>query len=86
MTVGAGISIEENGNLKVLDTTILTSVNNDNVFITPAAGDHLTNAAFIGVCSDHIGSRRVFPLGKLEYVPSKLLFINTKVLFFKRSS
>lgn len=82
MTVGAGISIEENGNLKVLGTTILTNVNNDNVFIIPAAGDHLTNAAFIGVRSDHTGSRRVFPIGKLEYVPSNLLF-NTKVLIFK---
>ncbi|KAK1362416.1 Galactinol--sucrose galactosyltransferase [Heracleum sosnowskyi] len=66
MTVGAGISIEDNGNLKVLGNTILTNVNTDSVFLTPAVADHLTNAAFIGVRSDHVGSRRVFPLGKLE--------------------
>nr|XP_017243793.1 PREDICTED: probable galactinol--sucrose galactosyltransferase 1 isoform X2 [Daucus carota subsp. sativus] len=66
MTVGAGISIEHDGNLKVLGKTILTNVNNDNVFLTPAVADHLPNAAFIGVRSDHVGSRRVFPLGKLE--------------------
>ena len=82
MTVGAGISIEHNGNLKVLGKTILTNVNNDNVFLTPAVADHLPNAAFIGVRSDHVGSRRVFPLGKLEYVLLNLLF-STKVLIFK---
>lgn len=83
MTVGAGICIEDNGNLKVLGNTILTNVDNDNVFLTPAIADHLTNAAFIGVRSDHVGSRRVFPLGKLEYVFFLTCYFNTKVLTFK---
>lgn len=66
MTVGAGISVQE-GNLNVLGNVVLNEVNPD-VFVTPAAGDGLINAAFIGVQSDHTGSRRVFPIGKLEYV------------------
>ncbi|KAL2523833.1 putative galactinol--sucrose galactosyltransferase 1 [Abeliophyllum distichum] len=64
MTVGSGISVVD-GRLNVLGNTILTNVH-DNVLVTPATGEILTNGAFIGVQSDQIGSRRVFPLGKLE--------------------
>ncbi|KAA8523507.1 hypothetical protein F0562_009930 [Nyssa sinensis] len=64
MTVGAGISVAD-GKLNVLGNCILTDVH-DNIFVTPATGDALINGAFIGVRSDQIGSRRVFPLGKLE--------------------
>ncbi|CAI9760352.1 unnamed protein product [Fraxinus pennsylvanica] len=64
MTVGSGISVVD-GRLNVLGNTILTNVD-DNVIVTPATGEILTNGAFIGVQSDQIGSRRVFPVGKLE--------------------
>ncbi|XP_058112990.1 probable galactinol--sucrose galactosyltransferase 1 [Magnolia sinica] len=64
MTVGAGISIAD-GNLVVLGTPILSDVH-DNIVLTPAGGDSLINGAFIGVRSDQGGSRRVFPVGKLE--------------------
>lgn len=66
MTVGAGITVAD-GNLNVLGTRVLTDVNAD-IFATPAAGDSFFNGAFIGVRSDQIGSRRIFPIGKLEYV------------------
>ncbi|KAL3643293.1 flavodoxin-like fold protein [Castilleja foliolosa] len=64
MTVGAGISVSDGG-LNVLGETILSDVY-DNIILTPAAGGLLTNGAFIGVQSDHVGSRRVFPVGKLQ--------------------
>lgn len=64
MTVGAGICVED-GNLMVLGNKVLSDVH-DNVVVTPASGGALTNGAFIGVQSDQIGSRRVFPIGKLE--------------------
>ncbi|XP_058218967.1 probable galactinol--sucrose galactosyltransferase 1 [Rhododendron vialii] len=64
MTVGAGITVAD-GNLNVLGTRVLTDVNAD-IFATPAAGDSFFNGAFIGVRSDQIGSRRIFPIGKLE--------------------
>ncbi|KAL2495804.1 putative galactinol--sucrose galactosyltransferase 1 [Forsythia ovata] len=64
MTVGAGISVA-NGKLKVLGNSILSDVH-DNIFVTPATGEYLTNGAFIGVQTDRIGSRNVFPIGKLE--------------------
>ncbi|KAL8469571.1 hypothetical protein ACS0TY_032424 [Phlomoides rotata] len=63
MTVGAGISVSD-GKLNVLGETILSDVH-ENITVTPAAGGILTNGAFIGVQSDQIGSRRVFPVGKL---------------------
>lgn len=64
MTVGAGICVQD-GNLNVLGNTVLTDVNHD-VFVSPAAGDGLINAAFLGVRSDQTGSRRLFSVGKLE--------------------
>ncbi|XP_026406042.1 probable galactinol--sucrose galactosyltransferase 1 [Papaver somniferum] len=64
MTVGAGISVSDK-KLIVLGNSILTDVH-DNIDITPASGDDLMNGAFIGVTSDQRGSRRVFPVGKLE--------------------
>ncbi|KAG6407374.1 hypothetical protein SASPL_130363 [Salvia splendens] len=63
MTVGVGISVSD-GKLNVVGETILTDVH-DNIIVTPAAGGILTNGAFLGVVSDQIGSRRVFPVGKL---------------------
>ncbi|KAK4439648.1 putative galactinol--sucrose galactosyltransferase 1 [Sesamum alatum] len=64
MTVGAGISVS-NGRLNVLGENILSDVH-DNIIVTPATGGLLTNGAFIGVQSNQIGSRRVFPVGKLQ--------------------
>ncbi|KAL4279146.1 hypothetical protein GQ457_03G022590 [Hibiscus cannabinus] len=66
MNVGAGISMSD-GKLNVLGNYILHDVH-ENVVITPASGpgDELINGAFIGVESDHKGSRRVFPVGKLH--------------------
>lgn len=66
MTVGAGIGVAD-GKLMVLGNCVLRDVN-ENIIVTTASGDALANGAFIGVVSDHIGSRRVFPIGKLEYV------------------
>ncbi|KAH6778655.1 seed imbibition 1 [Perilla frutescens var. frutescens] len=63
MTVGAGISVSD-GKLSVLGETILSDVH-ENVIVTPATGGILSNGAFVGVVSDQIGSRRVFPVGKL---------------------
>lgn len=74
--MGAGISVAD-GNLVVLGNTILSDVH-DNIVITPAAGDSLISGAFIGVHSDRLGSRRVFPVGKLQYDlndPSFLFFL-----------
>ncbi|XP_007020358.2 PREDICTED: probable galactinol--sucrose galactosyltransferase 1 [Theobroma cacao] len=65
MTVGAGISVSDDGKLMVLGDCILHDVP-DNIVVTPASGGALANGAFIGVVSDQMGSRRVFPVGKLE--------------------
>ncbi|KAJ9568152.1 hypothetical protein OSB04_004118 [Centaurea solstitialis] len=64
MTVGAGISVADR-NLNVLGKPVLTDVH-DNVFVTSSSGDGIINGAFIGVRSDQTGSRRVFPVGKLQ--------------------
>ncbi|OAY51330.1 probable galactinol--sucrose galactosyltransferase 1 [Manihot esculenta] len=64
MTVGAGITVADR-KLVVLGNAVLHDVH-DNIEITPAAGDAFVNGAFIGVRSDQIGSRKVFPVGKLE--------------------
>ena len=67
MTIGAGINVSEK-KLVALGNVVLTDVH-DNVFLTtaPADGFHM-NGAFIGIDSDRVGSRRVFPIGKLQYV------------------
>ncbi|KAJ4866615.1 putative galactinol--sucrose galactosyltransferase 1 [Raphanus sativus] len=64
MTVGAGISVS-NSDLLVLGPPCSSRVP-ENVLVTPASGNALMDGAFIGVSSDQTGSRRVFPLGKLE--------------------
>ncbi|KAI4306268.1 hypothetical protein L6164_029561 [Bauhinia variegata] len=64
MTIGAGITVTD-GNLMVLGKKLLTEVH-DNVLVRPASGGALLNGAFLGVTSDQKGSRRVFPIGKLE--------------------
>lgn len=64
--MGAGITVADR-KLVVLGNAVLHDVH-DNIEITPAAGDAFVNGAFIGVRSDQIGSRKVFPVGKLEYV------------------
>ncbi|KAL2526510.1 putative galactinol--sucrose galactosyltransferase 1 [Abeliophyllum distichum] len=64
MTVGVEISVA-GGKLKVLGNSILSDAH-DNIFVTPATGEYLTNGAFIGVQIDRIGSRNVFPIGKLK--------------------
>ena len=74
MTVGAGISVAD-GNLVVLGNKVLHEVH-DNIVVTAATGGALVNGAFIGVRSNQMGSRRVFPIGKLEYVSlSSYLFL-----------
>ncbi|XP_068636675.1 probable galactinol--sucrose galactosyltransferase 1 [Aristolochia californica] len=72
MTVGAGISVVD-GNLMVLGSPILTDVD-ENIFLTPVAGDGAINGAFIGVRSNQVGSRRVFPVGKLDGLRFMCLF------------
>ncbi|XP_068643637.1 probable galactinol--sucrose galactosyltransferase 1 [Aristolochia californica] len=64
MTVGAGISVVD-GNLMVLGSPILTDVD-ESIFLTPAVGDGVISGAFIGVRSNQVGSRRIFPVGKLD--------------------
>ncbi|KAG8492774.1 hypothetical protein CXB51_010237 [Gossypium anomalum] len=66
MTVGAGISLSD-GRLTVFGNCVMRDVH-ENVVITPTSGpgDAMINGAFIGVKSDHKGSRRVFPIGKLQ--------------------
>ncbi|KAL0000378.1 hypothetical protein SO802_014159 [Lithocarpus litseifolius] len=64
MTVGAGISVAD-GNLVVLGSKVLHEVH-ENIVVTAATGGALVNGAFIGVRSNQMGSRRVFPIGKLE--------------------
>jgi raffinose synthase len=78
MTVGAGITVAD-GNLMVLGKKVLSNVH-DNVLVTPPSGGSLLNCAFIGVQSHQKGSRRVFPIGKLEYVLFSLCKIS--VLYF----
>ncbi|THU71457.1 hypothetical protein C4D60_Mb04t01640 [Musa balbisiana] len=63
MTVGAGIRVKD-GDLVVVRTKILSDVH-ENVVLTPASGNGVMNAAFIGVRSERRGSRNVFPIGKL---------------------
>ena len=64
MTVGAGVSVADR-NLNVFGKPVLTDVH-DNVFVTSSSGDGIINGAFIGVRSDQTGSRRVFPVGKIQ--------------------
>ncbi|KAF3453252.1 hypothetical protein FNV43_RR03692 [Rhamnella rubrinervis] len=64
MTIGAGISVTDE-KLVVLGNTVLVDVH-DNIVVTPATGGALANGAFIGVTSDQLGCRRVFPVGKLQ--------------------
>ncbi|KAH7545458.1 hypothetical protein FEM48_Zijuj01G0096000 [Ziziphus jujuba var. spinosa] len=64
MTIGAGISVAD-GKLTVLGNTVLVDVH-DNIVVTPATGGALANGAFVGVTSDQMGCRRVFPVGKLQ--------------------
>lgn len=68
MTVGAGICVAER-KLNVLGQSILSDVD-ENIIVTQPNGKAFTNGAFLGVNSDRIGSHRVFPIGKLQYVPS----------------
>lgn len=72
MTVGAGICVAER-KLNVLGQSILADVN-ENIIVTQPTGEAFTNGAFLGVHSDKIGSRRVFPVGKLQYVLLLLSF------------
>lgn len=74
MTIGAGISVAD-GKLVVLGNTVLDDVH-DNIVVTPATGGALANGAFIGVTSDQMGCRRVFPVGKLQYVHLFLLSLS----------
>ncbi|KAK4803966.1 hypothetical protein SAY86_003783 [Trapa natans] len=72
MTVGAGISISDR-RLMVLGSCVLTDVH-PTVEVTPAPGGALVNGAFLSVRSDQVGSRRVFPVGKLEGLRFMCLF------------
>lgn len=72
MTVGAGISVSD-GKLTVLGSCVLTDVH-PNIEVAPASGGALASGAFIGVRSDQMGSRRVFPVGKLEGLRFMCLF------------
>ncbi|KAM0821957.1 hypothetical protein ACQ4PT_071830 [Festuca glaucescens] len=65
MTVGAGITVQEDGSLVALGATVLTEVR-DNVLVTPAAGGGILDGAFLGFRSAPAGSRSVFPVGKLR--------------------
>ncbi|KAE8733489.1 putative galactinol--sucrose galactosyltransferase 1 [Hibiscus syriacus] len=67
MTVGAGICVSDDGKLMVFGNCVLHDVPN-NIVVAPASGSALANGAFMGVVSDKIGSRRIFPVGKLQYV------------------
>lgn len=65
MTVGSGLTVAD-GKLTVKGKTVLVDVK-DNIFVTQLAdGGALADGAFLGVTSDQMGSRRVFPLGKLS--------------------
>lgn len=80
MTVGAGICVSDDGKLMVLGNCVLHDVP-DNIVVFPASGDALANGAFNGVVSDKTGCRRVFPVGKLQYV---FLFLTS--LFVSREN
>lgn len=66
MKIGAGIVSLTNGKLMVSGQCVLSDVH-DNISLTPVVSndDVLCDGAFIGVKSDHKGSLRVFPVGKL---------------------
>lgn len=66
MTTGARTVSLTNGKLMVSGQCVLSDVH-DNVTLTPVVSndDVLCDGAFIGVKSDHKGSLRVFPVGKL---------------------
>lgn len=64
MTVGAAVDLAGK-RLVVLGEELLSDVH-DNIVVTPDDGDGFCNGAFIGVISDGVGSRRVFPVGKLR--------------------
>jgi hypothetical protein len=81
MTVGAGIGVAE-GNLVVLGKRVLRDVH-ENIVVTPASGGALVNGAFIGVRSNQTGCRRVFPIGKLEYVTC---FSLSLIIYFENDS
>ncbi|KAI6690747.1 hypothetical protein NL676_027575 [Syzygium grande] len=73
MTVGAGISVSD-GKLTVLGSRVLTDVH-PNIEVVPAGGGGaMASGAFIGVRCDQVGSRRVFPVGKLEGLRFMCLF------------
>ncbi|KAK4275250.1 hypothetical protein QN277_018366 [Acacia crassicarpa] len=72
MTVGAGVSVAD-GNLTVLGKKVLSDVRH-NVVVTPASGGALLGGAFLGVECDQKGSRKVFPIGKLEGLRFMCLF------------
>ncbi|KAK2631355.1 hypothetical protein EUGRSUZ_L03033 [Eucalyptus grandis] len=76
MTMGAGTVSLTNGKLMVSGQGVLSNVH-DNVSLTPVVSndDVLCDGAFIGVKSDHKGSLRVFPVGKLLYVCNLLLLL-----------
>ncbi|KAL6542570.1 hypothetical protein OROMI_024172 [Orobanche minor] len=65
MMVGSGVSVSSDGRLNMLGETILSDVH-DNIILMPAARGILTNGDFIGVQSDRISGRMVFPVGKLQ--------------------
>ncbi|KAL2945023.1 putative galactinol--sucrose galactosyltransferase 1 [Bienertia sinuspersici] len=68
MTIGSGIKVRvSNKKLMVLGKELLLDVH-DNVYLTQSSAGAGTGMgdAFIGVESDGLGSRRVFPIGKLE--------------------
>lgn len=50
------------GNLSVSGNCILSDVR-ENIILSPAGADH---ASFIGLNSDHRGSRVAFPVGKIR--------------------
>ncbi|KAK4484736.1 hypothetical protein RD792_007329 [Penstemon davidsonii] len=52
-----------NGKLNVSNTSILTDIH-PSIFLTPAKSNH--SGTFIGVNSNHHGSRVLFPVGKLK--------------------
>lgn len=82
MTIGASINVTPDKKLVVLGKEVLTQVHH-NILLTPSAGDAFVSGAFIGVHSDRIGSRRVFPVGKLQFVSLfSLLHFRLLIPFF----
>ncbi|XP_010272527.1 PREDICTED: probable galactinol--sucrose galactosyltransferase 1 [Nelumbo nucifera] len=72
MTSGSGVSVVD-GKLMVLGNCILSDVH-ENIVVTPVSGNEFINGAFIGVTSDHSGSHRIFPIGKLKGLRFMCLF------------